>query len=58
MQFTTYTLNPVKGRDLGEDWGVDEAKVEAAIAEMKVFGEDSIRKLSVSELEEIANALI
>jgi hypothetical protein len=58
MQFTTYTLNPVKGRDLGEDFGIDEAKVEAAVAEMQSFDSSSIRKLSVSELEDIANALI
>jgi hypothetical protein len=58
MQFTTYTLNPVKGRDLGEDFGIEEAKALPLIAEMKPFGEDSIRKVSVSELEDIATALI
>ena len=58
MQFTTYTLNPVKGRDLSEDFGIDEAKAEAAIAEMKAFDDSSIRSLSVSELEEIVSTLL
>ena len=58
MQHTVYTLNPVKGRDLGEDFGIEEPKVEAAIAEMKAFDSSSLRRLSVDELTEIANALI
>ena len=58
MQHTVYTLNPVKGRDLGEDYGLDEAKVEAAIADMKPYDASSVRRLSVEELTEIANSLI
>ena len=58
MQHTVYTLNPVKGRDLAEDYGLDEAKVEAAIAEMKAFDASSLRRLTIGELDEIANALI
>ena len=58
MQHTVYTLNPVKGRDLGEDYGLDEAKVEAAIAEMKPYDASSVRRLPVEELTEIVNALI
>lgn len=58
MQHTVYTLNPVKGRDLGEDFGIEDTKVEAAIAEMKAFDSSSLRRLSVDELAVIANDLI
>lgn len=58
MQQTTYTVTPVKGRDLMEDWGIDETKAEAAIAEMQAFDAASVRRSSVEELTEVANALI
>ena len=58
MQHTVYTLNPVKGRDLSEDYGLEEAKIEAAVTEMVPFDSTSVRRLSVGELDEIANALI
>ena len=58
MQQTTYVLNPVKGRDLQEDWSIDEAKVEAAIAEMVPFTADSVIRKSVAELNEIVDELV
>jgi hypothetical protein len=58
MQQTTYTVTPVKGRDLMEDYGIDEAKAEAAIAEMKPYDASSVRRFSVEELNEIVDALI
>ena len=58
MQQTTYTVTPVKGRDLMEDWGIDEATAEAAIAEMKAYDSSSVRRSSVEELNEIVDALI
>jgi hypothetical protein len=58
MQHTVYTLNPVKSRDLSEDYGLDEVKIEVAIAEMKPFDASSLRRLTVGELDEIASALI
>lgn len=58
MKDTVFTLNPVKGRDLLEDYGVDEAKVEAAIAGMTPFTSASVRRLSLADLTEVANALI
>jgi hypothetical protein len=58
MMNTVYTLNPVKGRDLSEDYGIEEDKVEAAIAEMVPFEASSLRRLSVEELTEVASALI
>jgi hypothetical protein len=58
MKDTVLTLNPVKSRDLLEDYGIDEAKVEEAIAGMTLFQADSIRRLSLEDLTEVANALI
>lgn len=57
MQNVAYILNPVKGRDLSEDWGIDEAAAEAAIAEMKPFEASSVRVLPLEELESLANSL-
>lgn len=54
MQNVAYILNPVKGRDLGEDWGIDEAAAEAAIAEMVPFDSSSVKVLSLAELEALA----
>jgi hypothetical protein len=57
MQHTVYTLNPVKGRDLAEDYGIDEAKAESAIEDMNPFDASIVRKLSIAELTEVVNAL-
>lgn len=57
MQSVAYILNPVKGRDLSEDWGIDEAAAEAAIAEMTPYDSSSVRVLSLEELDELANSL-
>lgn len=57
MQHTVYTLNPVKGRDLSEDWAIDEAKADAVIATFEPFDASTVRKLSAAELTEIVNAL-
>jgi hypothetical protein len=40
-----------------EDYTIDEAKVEEQIATMKPFEASSIRRASMEELTEIANAL-
>lgn len=58
MQQTVYNLNSVKGRDLLEDWGINEADVEAAIAEMKPFTKSAIKEPTWAELEEVANSLL
>jgi len=58
MQQTTYILNPVKGRDLQEDWSIDEATAEAAIAEMVPFTAESVIRKSVEELNEVVDALV
>ena len=58
MQQTTYILNPVKGRDLQEDWSIDEAKAEAALSEMVPFTAESVIRKSVEELNEVVDALV
>lgn len=58
MQQTVYHLNAIKGRDLQEDWGIDEAAAEAAIAQMTCFTKDDIKTHSWAELDEIANSLL
>lgn len=57
MQQTVYSLNSVKGRDLSEDWGIDEAKVEAVLATIEPFPRSAIYENSLAELTEIANDL-
>jgi hypothetical protein len=58
MKDTILTLNPVKSRDLLEDYGIDEAKVEADIAGMTLFDASAVYTLSIADLDEVANALI
>lgn len=57
MQQTTYTVNPVKGRDLMEDYGIDEAKAQEVIAEMQPFDATSVRRFSIEELNEVVASL-
>jgi hypothetical protein len=57
MQAVVFTATPVKGRDLMEDYGIDEAKVEEQLATMKPFDASDIRRLSVEELTEVVTAL-
>lgn len=56
-QTTNYHLTPIKGRDLGEDWSIDEKAAEAAIAEMTPFTKDTISIASYETLAEIAATL-
>jgi hypothetical protein len=57
MQQTVYSLNSVKGRDLLEDWSIDEAKVESVLATLEAYPRSAIYENSVAELTEIANDL-
>lgn len=57
LQTLVFTVTPVKGRDLMEDYSIDEAKIEEQIATVKPFEASSIRRASLEELTEIANAL-
>jgi hypothetical protein len=58
QQTTTYHINAVKGRDLMEDWNIDEAVAEAVIAESKPFTAADLRTPTWEELEAIADSLL
>ena len=58
MQQTTYNINPVKPRDLMEDWNIDEAAAEAASAAAKPFTRADLKEPTWDELETIANSLL
>lgn len=58
MQTTTYNINPVKPRDLMEDWNIDEAAAEAAATAAKPFTRADLKEPTWEELEQIANSLM
>lgn len=55
---TSYTIMPVKERDLLEDWKIDPAMAAEAIADVEPYTADVIQKHSVEELDDIASALL
>ena len=57
-QQTVYNLMAVKARDLSEDWGLNEAEVEAATASFKPFERSEIREDSYATLLDVANSLL
>jgi hypothetical protein len=57
-QQTVYNLMSVKARDLAEDYGLNEAEVEAAIASFKPFERSEIREDSLAVLTDIAASLL
>ena len=58
MQTTTYNVTPVKPRDLMEDWNIDEATAEAAVANFKPYTRADLKEPTWEELETIANSLL
>lgn len=57
MQTTTYHINPVKPRDLMEDWSIDEAAAEAAAASAVPFTRADLKEPTWEELEAVAASL-
>lgn len=57
-QQTVYNLMSVKARDLAEDYGLNDAEVEAAIAGFKPFERSEIREDSLAVLTDIAASLL
>lgn len=57
-QQTVYNLMAVKARDLQEDYGLNEAEVEAALASFTPFEASEIREDSYATLVEIAESLL
>ena len=58
MQTTAYHINPVKPRDLMEDWQIDEAVAEAAVASSKPYTRADLREPTWEELEAVAASLL
>lgn len=55
---TSYTVTPIKERDLEEDWSLDAEKASAAVASAEVYTRNLIKEHSLEELDEIADSLI
>lgn len=55
---TSYSLIPVKERDLVEDWEIDAAAAAEMISKMKPLGPDALRMSTKAELEEIAKEIL
>lgn len=58
MQSTAYLLNPVKARDLLEDWGIDVTAHEAAIEALVPYEASAIKSSTWEELEAVADSLL
>lgn len=58
QQTTAYHVNPVKGRDLMEDWQIEEAAAEAAVTSFEPFTRDAIKTPTWEELDAIADSLL
>jgi hypothetical protein len=56
-QTTLYNINAVKGRDLKEDWNIDEDAANSFIASVEPYERSVIRETSFAELLEIAKSL-
>lgn len=54
---TTYSIMPVKDRDLSEDWDLDPADVKAALKSLKALTSDSLRPSSIEDLKQIAREM-
>jgi len=54
---TSYTINPVKERDLAEDWGIDPAAAAELIKTMKPLGPEALHTSTKAELAEIAREI-
>lgn len=55
---TTYTVTPIKERDLEEDWNIDQAKAADIVDVSEVYPRSIIKENTLDELDEIADSLI
>jgi len=55
---TSYTVMPVKERDLMEDWKVDPQAAADFVSKVEPYTADVIQRHSAEELDEIASALL
>ena len=54
---TSYSIMPVKERDLPEDWDLDVSEISAAIRDLKPLGPSALRISTRDELAEIAHEI-
>jgi hypothetical protein len=54
---TTYSIMPVKDRDLADDWDIDPTDVIAALKSLKALDADSLRPNTMDELKAIAREM-
>jgi hypothetical protein len=54
---TAYSIQPVKERDLAEDWGIDPVSAAELIKTMKPLGPDALHTSTKAELAEIAREI-
>ena len=54
---TSYSIMPVKERDLPEDWDLDVQETATLLATLKPLGVDALRMSTKAELAEIAHEL-
>lgn len=57
LQSISYAVNPVKERDLQEDWGIDPDKAAEFIKTVQPYDKSAIRISSYEELERLADSL-
>ena len=55
---TSYSIMPVKERDLVEDWEIDPAAASQLLSTLKPLGPDALRVATKAELEEIAKEIL
>jgi hypothetical protein len=55
---TSYSIMPVKERDLVEDWEIDPVTAAEMISKMKPLGPDALRMSTTAELDEIAKEIL
>jgi hypothetical protein len=56
-QTTQYNINPVKGRDLEEDWNINEQEALEFLKTAELYDKSVIKETSFAELLDIAKSL-
>ena len=54
---SSYSITPVKERDLAEDWGIDPVAAAELIKTMKPLGQEALHTSTKAELAEIAREI-
>lgn len=57
LQSISYAVNPIKERDLQEDWGIDPVKAAEFVSTVQPYDKSAIRVSSYEELEKLVASL-